>query len=39
MTRDEFRSRWSFTDAFKAGAVRVVLDEAKTIPQVLAIST
>jgi transposase len=28
------RSRRSFTDEFKAGAVRLVLDESKTIPQV-----
>jgi transposase len=28
------RSRRSFTDEFKAGAVRLVLDEGKTIPQV-----
>ena len=28
------RSRRSFTDDFKAGAVRLVLDEGKTIPQV-----
>jgi transposase len=28
------RPRRSFTDEFKAGAVRLVLDEGKTIPQV-----
>ncbi len=28
------RQRRSFTDEFKAGAVRLVLDEGKTIPQV-----
>jgi transposase len=28
------RSRRSFTDEFKAGAVRLVVDEGKTIPQV-----
>jgi transposase len=28
------RVRRSFTDEFKAGAVRLVLDEGKTIPQV-----
>ncbi len=28
------RARRSFTDEFKAGAVRLVLDEDKTIPQV-----
>jgi len=28
------RPRRSFTDDFKAGAVRLVLDEGKTIPQV-----
>jgi transposase len=28
------RTRRSFTDEFKAGAVRLVLDEGKTIPQV-----
>jgi transposase len=28
------RSRRSFTDEFKAGAIRLVLDEGKTIPQV-----
>jgi transposase len=28
------RSRRSFTDDFKAGAVRLVLDEGKTVPQV-----
>jgi transposase len=28
------RSRRSFTDEFKAGAVRLVLDEGKTIPKV-----
>ena len=28
------RSRRSFTEEFKAGAVRLVLDEGKTIPQV-----
>ena len=30
----ERRARRSFTDEFKAGAVRLVLDEGKTIPQV-----
>ena len=30
----EKRPRRSFTDDFKAGAVRLVLDEGKTIPQV-----
>lgn len=28
------RPRRSFTDEFKAGAIRLVLDEGKTIPQV-----
>ena len=28
------RSRRSFTDEFKVGAVRLVLDEGKTVPQV-----
>lgn len=28
------RSRRAFTDEFKAGAIRLVLDEGKTIPQV-----
>jgi len=28
------RPRRSFTDEFKAGAVRLVLDEGKTVPQV-----
>ena len=28
------RPRRSFTDDFKSGAVRLVLDEGKTIPQV-----
>jgi transposase len=28
------RQRRSFTDEFKAGAIRLVLDEGKTIPQV-----
>src|SRR5438876_8194850 len=28
------RTRRSFSDEFKAGAVRLVLDESKTIPQV-----
>ncbi len=28
------RARRAFTDEFKAGAVRLVLDEGKTIPQV-----
>ena len=28
------RTRCSFTEEFKAGAVRLVLDEGKTIPQV-----
>jgi transposase len=28
------RSRRSFTDEFKAGAVRLVLEEGKTVPQV-----
>jgi transposase len=28
------RARRSFTDEFKAGAIRLVLDEGKTIPQV-----
>jgi transposase len=28
------RSRRTFTDEFKAGAVRLVLDEGKTIPKV-----
>jgi transposase len=28
------RSRRSFTDEFKAGAVRLVIDEGKTVPQV-----
>ena len=30
----ERRQRRSFTDEFRAGAVRLVLDEGKTIPQV-----
>ena len=28
------RQRRSFTDEFKAGAIRLVLDEGKTVPQV-----
>lgn len=32
--RPKKRPRRSFTDEFKAGAVRLVLDEGKTIPQV-----
>ncbi len=33
-TNRQKRPRRSFTDEFKAGAVRLVLDEGKTIPQV-----
>jgi transposase len=32
--KQQKRPRRSFTDDFKAGAVRLVLDEGKTIPQV-----
>ncbi len=32
--KNQKRQRRSFTDEFKAGAVRLVLDEGKTIPQV-----
>ena len=32
--KQQKRPRRSFTDEFKAGAVRLVLDEGKTIPQV-----
>ena len=32
--RRQKRPRRSFTDDFKAGAVQLVLDEGKTIPQV-----
>lgn len=32
--KQERRARRSFTDEFKAGAVRLVLEEGKTIPQV-----
>ena len=32
--RPKKRPRRSFTDEFKAGAVRLVLDQGKTIPQV-----
>ena len=32
--KSQKRPRRSFTDEFKAGAVRLVLDEGKTIPQV-----
>jgi transposase len=32
--REERRQRRSFTDEFKAGAIRLVLDEGKTIAQV-----
>jgi transposase len=32
--KQQKRARRSFTDDFKAGAVRLVLDEGKTVPQV-----
>ena len=32
--RKQRRERRSFTDEFKAGAVRLVIDEGKTVPQV-----